>query len=885
MNLEKLKDTARKFEQKEEWRRAIDVYLKAIQEFESGHESSPDLSLYNRVGDLYLKINDAAAAVQAYERAVTLYAEQGFLNNAIALCGKILRVNPGRTATYLQLAQLHARKNVVIEAKRNLLEYIERMNGVGQLDEAFRAVKDFADQFSLNQDIRLMLVELLRAASREDEAREQLEKLATELEARGDQQGARKTRERLQAIGEGESADAPHPEPSKRNDLVFLDTGVGSPKMRAAPPATLLPDLVLLADVPAAAPPPAAPPPPAPPPDPLPALDFAELEAPGVPSALADGLITADPIRPGPDALGEELEEVPDDAPFVIQSTSFGPIEDLESTTVDAADPGASPIESLDDLELLIGDQVSLEPAGAAGVDARDFDLVVGLPLVDGDAEPSATENVVELDFLDVDVALGDEPPLDSGALSGADASERNAVDLDGVDLDGVDLGGVGIEGVETGTADTQAFAADPIQSELLSDAEMIDPGEFTLPQFEAELPLIRSMADESDGGAEAADIAAEATGAAALSITELEDRVLEDPDDPDAHRDLGRALLDAGDRERSVHELEFALGGYERANRWDAAGELAELLVRADAEGIRHHQKRVELAYRGGTKPQLIEAYLDLGDALARSGAAQKALAVFGRVTDHDPVNPRAQQAIAVLTQALEPPASAPPTPTEPPPAAAPTIPPPLPPAVPDTPPAASERRFPETPPAPHRAPLDAFVDLESLILEDQAPRDTRMRIERAEEPSGDEQRDFQEMLQQFKRGIEQNLDDEDHQAHYDLGVAFKEMGLLDEAIAEFQRALRGPEGRLRTSEALGVAFVEKGQFAVAETVLRRAMDTLGGGDDEKIGLIYWLGRACEAQEKRADALASYERALAVDIQFRDVGDRIHRLAGAQSP
>ena len=54
MNLEKLKDTARKYEQKEDWRRAIEVYLKAIQQIESGQETSPDLSLYNRVGDLYL---------------------------------------------------------------------------------------------------------------------------------------------------------------------------------------------------------------------------------------------------------------------------------------------------------------------------------------------------------------------------------------------------------------------------------------------------------------------------------------------------------------------------------------------------------------------------------------------------------------------------------------------------------------------------------------------------------------------------------------------------------------------------------------------------------------------------------------------------------------
>src|SRR5918994_919725 len=161
MNLEKLKDTARKFEQKEDWRRAIEIYLKT---------------------------NQTAAAVRSYERAVDLYADQGFFNNAIALCGKILRVNPGRTQTYLKLAQLHARKNVVIEAKRNLIEFLERMNALGQLDQAFGSVKEFADQFSGSQEIRLMLVELLRAASREEEAREQLEKLAGEIEGRGVEQ-------------------------------------------------------------------------------------------------------------------------------------------------------------------------------------------------------------------------------------------------------------------------------------------------------------------------------------------------------------------------------------------------------------------------------------------------------------------------------------------------------------------------------------------------------------------------------------------------------------------------------------------------------------------------------------------------------------------------
>ncbi|MEE8268270.1 MAG: tetratricopeptide repeat protein, partial [Gemmatimonadales bacterium] len=120
-----------------------------------------------------------------------------------------------------------------------------------------------------------------------------------------------------------------------------------------------------------------------------------------------------------------------------------------------------------------------------------------------------------------------------------------------------------------------------------------------------------------------------------------------------------------------------------------------------------------------------------------------------------------------------------------------------------------------------------------------------------------------------------------EDYQSHYDLGVAFKEMGLLDEAIAEFQKALRAPDGRLRTSEALGVSFYEKEQFPVAEAILKRAIDSLAGPDNEKIGLLYWLGRAREEQGKEPEALTCYRRAMAVDVGFKDLDERVVRLAG----
>lgn len=348
------------------------------------------------------------------------------------------------------------------------------------------------------------------------------------------------------------------------------------------------------------------------------------------------------------------------------------------------------------------------------------------------------------------------------------------------------------------------------------------------------------------------------ATGAPADELAALEDRIADDPGNPDLHRELADRLLLEGELGRAAEELRLALQAYEGAADWPGASAIAERLVALEPDAIHNHQKRVELAFRSGERAPLLEAYLALGDALGRAGAVDKALAVYGRVQEHDPSNRHAAAAIA----ALESPRAAP-----------------APPAMP-APPA---RPVAQAPVAEPPARGGDFVDLGSMILDEAGPRDTRMRIDRREPQGDDEQREFQEILEQFKRGIDENLDTDDYEAHYDLGVAFKEMGLLDEAIAEFQKALRAPDGRLRTSEALGIAFYDKRQFAVSEAVLRRAVDGVEGGDEAKIGLIYWLGRALEAQGKDQDAITSYERAMAVDIRFMDLGERVHRLAAGR--
>jgi len=143
-------------------------------------------------------------------------------------------------------------------------------------------------------------------------------------------------------------------------------------------------------------------------------------------------------------------------------------------------------------------------------------------------------------------------------------------------------------------------------------------------------------------------------------------------------------------------------------------------------------------------------------------------------------------------------------------------------------------------------------------------------------------EQADFTDMLEKFKAGVAANVDDEDFDSHYDLGVAYKEMGLIDEAVAEFQKALRGATQRIRAYEALGQCFIDRNEHDVAITVLGRALREPGMEDEDLIGVLYLLGFASEGSKKARDAAAYYQRVFAIDIDFRDVSKRLKQMTKA---
>ena len=265
---------------------------------------------------------------------------------------------------------------------------------------------------------------------------------------------------------------------------------------------------------------------------------------------------------------------------------------------------------------------------------------------------------------------------------------EVTGLDSD-LDLERVDAGDIEFIG-ETidGGDETEALVDDALLDATADDLIVSPPGE-TIDESEAgglvELDLMEPELDETVAeGAEPAGPLGDlpllpVEPAGEPSVVELESLILDDPDNPDLHLRLADRLLSGGEEERGLEELELALAGFERIGDWSRAGHVAERLTTLAQDVIRHHQKRVELAFRTGERTPLLGAYLALGDALARAGASDKAMAVFGRVEEHDPGNPHAAAALAALrgeSAATHPQATAPAPPARPA-AAAPTAPP----------------------------------------------------------------------------------------------------------------------------------------------------------------------------------------------------------------
>jgi tetratricopeptide (TPR) repeat protein len=601
-----LKRKAAEFEQKRQYDRALATYAQAI-ESAAGIPEELDIPLYNRVGDLHLRLGELDKAVAYYETAVDLYAEGGFFNNAIALCNKVLRHDPDRSVIYYKLGKISAKKGFNSDAKQNFLEYASRMERAGDISEAFRALKEFADLCPGQDDVRLMLAEQLARAGRTQEALEQLQIVYEAMLAEDRGTEATATLERIRALDPNFAPRAAMSrQQAKREGLVFLDVDYGKQSAIASEgmrSVSRQPEESVR---------------------PLTAESFGEVDLPAPADQHATGTLDESPLA------------------------------------------GLTPLE--DPLTAMVSDAVRGPGPTMAEFESTSF-------ATDG-PEPEITPLAIEHTSFDM---------LSAGAL------ESHIIEPPAADA-GDD------------TWPVQADATEP-NSEVPPESEDLQSG---------------SMADALTG---------------------------------------------------YVASLSSDVGAVE--------GGLPDDLGILPVEAVEEEQAGASSA----TNPQ-----------------------------------PRTD---------------------------------------------------------------DEFVDLNEWLLEGETPKNPRMTADEEDKSRNQVQTDFSEMLETFKAGVAANVDESDSDSHYDLGVAYMEMGLFDEAIAQFQKAMRGdasPERRVRAYESLGQSFIEKNEYAVAVSSLEGALKESGLTDTKLVGVLYLLGYASERLEKWKDAEGYYRRVFAVDIHFRDIGERLKR-------
>ncbi|HVB85120.1 MAG TPA: tetratricopeptide repeat protein [Candidatus Dormibacteraeota bacterium] len=152
--------------------------------------------------------------------------------------------------------------------------------------------------------------------------------------------------------------------------------------------------------------------------------------------------------------------------------------------------------------------------------------------------------------------------------------------------------------------------------------------------------------------------------------------------------------------------------------------------------------------------------------------------------------------------------------------------------------------------------------------------------------EPSPESLNQLAEVFQEFRNELGEMPDeDEDLETHYNLGIAYREMGLLDEAIGEFQKVAQAVQrGKpfpyaMNCAAMLALSFMGKGEPKIASLWYERALKTSGLDQDAILALRYDLGLSLESAGESAAALDHFRQVYAMNIDYRDVADRIAML------
>jgi tetratricopeptide (TPR) repeat protein len=140
-------------------------------------------------------------------------------------------------------------------------------------------------------------------------------------------------------------------------------------------------------------------------------------------------------------------------------------------------------------------------------------------------------------------------------------------------------------------------------------------------------------------------------------------------------------------------------------------------------------------------------------------------------------------------------------------------------------------------------------------------------------------EQVDVDQVFAKFKAGVKQQVSEGDSGTHYDLGVAYKEMGLLKDAIGEFELAARDPVKECMCYNMIGTIHLELGDLELAADAYLKGLGARSKTVEQEMNLYYDLGVIYEMTGNKEEALYYLKKIARRDPGYRDVQEKIAAL------
>ena len=157
---------------------------------------------------------------------------------------------------------------------------------------------------------------------------------------------------------------------------------------------------------------------------------------------------------------------------------------------------------------------------------------------------------------------------------------------------------------------------------------------------------------------------------------------------------------------------------------------------------------------------------------------------------------------------------------------------------------------------------------------------------------PKGKIDSGLADIFEEFRLAAEdeEGAPNEDYETHYNMGLAYKEMDLLDEAIREFQTAVTVAKAKdgtprfLQCCNLLGHCFLQKGLPKAAVSWFKKGLEAPGHSEDEYQALRYELGAAFEQMGDIRHAIDTFSEVYSIDVSYRGVAEKLQDLQGKKA-